>query len=251
MARVIAVVSGKGGTGKTTTAVNLAAALSDFGEDTLLIDADLQTPSVSVHLGEPEIPVTLTEYIKGTDKLKNAIYRTTMGFKLLPASLGAVEFGREIKRLKTAINKARKLADYIVVDCPPGVGREVHLVLQECDEVLIVTNPELPAIADGIKSVKLAEQYDKTILGVVVNKAMNQSFECPPAEVEELLNYPIIAALPSEKAVKMALKNNQAVMHHAPRSKYSRSMRKLASRLAHRPYQEENGGVWGRLFKRW
>ncbi len=251
MARVIAVVSGKGGTGKTTTSVNLAAALSDFGEDTLLIDADLQTPSVSVHLGEPEIPVTLTEFIKGTDKLKNAIYRTTMGFKLLPASLGAVEFGREIKRLKTAINKARKLADYIIIDCPPGLGKEMHLVLQECDEVLVVTNPELPAIADGIKSIKLAERYDKTILGVVVNKAVNQSFECPPAEVEALLNYPIIAALPSEKAVKMALKNNKAVTHHAPRSKYSRSMRKLAARLTHRPYKDETNSFLGRIFKRW
>jgi len=251
MSRVIAIVSGKGGTGKTTTAVNLATTLSDFGEDVLLVDADLQTPSVSVHLGEPEIPVTLTEVIKGADKLKNAIYRTTLGFKLLPASLRFVEFGRELSKLKTILRQARKLADYVIVDCPPGLDKTVQFVLQESDEALIVTNPELPALADGIKSIKLAEKYETTILGVVVNKAVNQSFECLPSEVEGLLNYPIIVALPSGKSVKLALKHNKAVTQLAPYSKYSKNMKKLASRVAHRPYVEENNRFWNRIFRRW
>ena len=251
MARIIAIVSGKGGTGKTTTSVHLAAALSDLGEDVLLMDADLQTPSVSVHLGEPEIPITITEYIKGTDKLKNAIYKTTMGFKLLPASLNFTEFGRELSKLKTAMRKVRKEADYIIVDCPPGLSTNVKHVLSESDEVLVVTNPELPAIADGIKSIKLAEQYDTTILGIVVNKATNQSFECSPSEVEGLLNYPIIAALPSDKSVKTALKLNKSTISVAPRSKYSRSIKRLAAMLTHQPYVEENNGFFGRIFKRW
>ena len=250
MARIIAVVAGKGGTGKTTTSINLAAALSDLGGDVLLLDADLQTPSVLVHLGEPEIPVTITEVIKGADKLKSAVYKTTMGFKLLPASLGFVEFGRELSKLKNAMKQARKLADYIIVDCPPGLGKIIQIVLGECDEVLVVTNPELPALADGIKSVQLAEKYDTTILGVVVNKATNQSYESLPSEVEALLNYPIISALPNEKSVKMALKYNKAVIQQAPRSKYSKGIRKLAAMVARKPYKEENG-LFGRFFKRW
>lgn len=249
MSRVIAVLSGKGGTGKTTTSVNLASALSELGEDVLLIDVNIQTPNVSVLLGEPDIPITLTEVIKGTDRLKSAVYKTNLGFKLIPASLSFTEFGKELSKLKTAIHQARSLAETIILDCPPGLGNIVRFVLEEADEVLLVTNPELPALADGIKVLKLAEMYDVTVLGVVVNKAENDEYESPPSEVENLLGYPIVAAIPSDKCVKQALKLNQSVMQVSSRSKYSKAMKKLAARVAHKDYVEEKS-FFQRLFGR-
>ena len=59
MARIIVVTSGKGGVGKTTTTVNLAAAMSHFGEDVLVIDGNLSTPNVGLHLNSPEVPINL------------------------------------------------------------------------------------------------------------------------------------------------------------------------------------------------
>ena len=63
MSRLIVITSGKGGVGKTTTAINLGAAINFLGEDVLIIDGNLTTPNIGVYLGSPEVPVNLNHVI--------------------------------------------------------------------------------------------------------------------------------------------------------------------------------------------
>ena len=63
MAKIIVITSGKGGVGKTTTAINLGAAINYFGKDVSVIDCNLSTPNVGIHLGSPEVPVNLNHFL--------------------------------------------------------------------------------------------------------------------------------------------------------------------------------------------
>ena len=72
--KAIAVVSGKGGVGKTTSAINLAAALNFFGKDVVILDANLTTPNVGLHLGAPIVPVNLNHVLSGKASIVDAIY---------------------------------------------------------------------------------------------------------------------------------------------------------------------------------
>ena len=65
MKRVIVITSGKGGVGKTTTAINLGAAINHFGRDVLIVDGNLTTPNVGIHFGSPEVPVNLNHVLSG------------------------------------------------------------------------------------------------------------------------------------------------------------------------------------------
>lgn len=69
MSKIIVITSGKGGVGKTTTAINLGAALNYFGEDVLIIDGNLSTPNIGIHLNSPEVPINLNHVL-----LKNQMF---------------------------------------------------------------------------------------------------------------------------------------------------------------------------------
>lgn len=92
MTKVITITSGKGGVGKTTTAINLAAALNSLGKDVILVDSNLTTPNVGIHLGAPIVPVTLNHVLLGKAKVGDAIYEHSSGTKILPSSLSEKNF---------------------------------------------------------------------------------------------------------------------------------------------------------------
>lgn len=241
MARVISVISGKGGVGKTTVSINLATALMGLGERVLLVDADLETPCVSVHLGTPSVPITLTSAIKGKHHIDDTVYVHSTGLRVVPASLAMHNFTKtNITKLGKAIDALKKKADIIVIDSPPGIGNIVRMILSKSDQTIIVTNPELPALSDAIKAAKLAEHHETTVLGVVVNKVdYEPEFEVPAHDVEALIEYPIIAALPSEKHVKRALSSYVPVVTHNPYSKFSHKINLLAGKLVGKSDQVE------------
>ena len=87
MTRIIAVAGCKGGVGKTTMSANLGAALAALDRDTIIIDANLTTPNLGLHLGIPLYPVTLHDVLKGKNNIKDAIYEHESGAKIIPAGI--------------------------------------------------------------------------------------------------------------------------------------------------------------------
>jgi len=78
---MIVIISGKGGVGKTTTAINLGAAINYFKKDVLIIDGNLSTPNVGLHLNSPEVPVNLNHVLLGKAEVFEAIYEHSSGVK--------------------------------------------------------------------------------------------------------------------------------------------------------------------------
>ena len=249
MARIITITSGKGGVGKTTTAINLGAALNYFGKEVVILDGNLTTPNVGLHLGAPIVPISLNHVLLGKAKISDAIYEHSSGTKIVPSSLSF----RELKRLnhgklKEVGKKLRKMADFVIFDSAAGLGPEAIASLEAGDELIIVTNPEIPAVTDALKTSKLIEQLGKEVKGVIVTRVRGLKTEMPLANIRDLLELPILGVIPEEKYMQTALVMKDAIVHTHPHSKASRAYKRLASKIAGDVNYKDKYTIMQRLF---
>lgn len=248
MARIIVINSGKGGVGKTTTAINLGASLNKLGKDVIIVDANLNTPNIGLQLGAPIVPVTLNHVLKGEADIEDAIYEHSSGAKIVPSSLSIKELTKfNTKKIPEAVRKLATLCDYVIVDSAAGFGEEVIAALESADEIVIVTNPDMSAVTDALKAVKVARQMGKEINGVVVTRHSNARYEMPLSSIKSMLESQIIGVVPEDKAVKEALNLRDAVSHTHPRSRVARKYLEIA-RKVNGELVEEPRGIFARIF---
>jgi septum site-determining protein MinD len=240
MKRIIVITSGKGGVGKTTTAINLGAAINYFGKDVLVIDGNLSTPNVGIHLNALEVPVNLNHVLLGKAHPFEAVYKHESGMKIMPSSLSIKEL-RKIKpeKIKDFKEQFRKLSDYIIIDSAAGLGSEATSLMDLADELIVVTNPEMPAITDALKTIKLAEQMKKNVLGVIVTRVRKDDIEMNPDSVREMLEVEILGMIPEDISVKKSLNRKDAVVHTHPKSNSARAYKEIAAKLTNSEYDSE------------
>ncbi|MBT7102587.1 AAA family ATPase [archaeon] len=249
MARIIVINSGKGGVGKTTTAINLGASLNKLDKEVIIVDANLNTPNVGLQLGAPIVPVTLNHVLKGKANVEDAIYEHASGTKIVPSSLSVKELTKfNTKKIPGIAKELSGLCDYVIIDSAAGFGEEVMAVLEAADEIIIVTNPEMPAVTDALKAVKVARQMGKEINGVVVTRHRSANYEMPLSAIKSMLEAQIIGVVPEDKAVKEALNLRDAVAHTHPRSKVSKKYYEIACKVDGRKVEERKGFLT-RLFR--
>jgi len=249
MARIIVINSGKGGVGKTTTAINLGASLNKLNKEVIIVDANLNTPNIGLQLGAPIVPITLNHVLKGKANIDEAIYEHASGTKIVPSSLSVKELTKfNTKKLPEIARQLATMSDFVIIDSAAGFGDEVIAVLEASDEIIIVTNPEMPAVTDALKAVKVAREMGKTINGVIVTRHKDANYEMPLSSIKSMLESQIIGVIPEDKAVKEALNLRDAVSHTHPRSKVSRKYYEIACKVAGEPF-EERRGFFGRLFR--
>ncbi|TWI13341.1 ParA family protein [Aerolutibacter ruishenii] len=159
MARIIAVANQKGGVGKTTTAVNLAAALARTPKRVLLVDLDAQgNATMGSGIDKREIDVSICDVLLGEADAASILKRTAEDFDLLPANIELTaaeitlmnEDGRE-QRLKTALAPLRANYDFILIDCPPALSLLTLNALTAADSVIVPMQCEYYAL-EGISA---------------------------------------------------------------------------------------------------
>ena len=240
MSKLITITSGKGGVGKTTTSINLATALNSFGKDALIVDANLTTPNVGLHLGAPIVPISLNHVLLGKAKIEDAIYEHESGTKIIPSSLSVNELRRiNHKRLKEVGKKLRKMADVVIFDSAAGLGEEAITAMESADELIIVTNPEIPAVTDALKTSKLIEQLGKQIRGVIVTRVNPRSkTQMPLKNIAEMLELPILGVVPEDERVQQSLVMKDALVHTFPKSRPALAYKRIAAKLEGIEYNE-------------
>jgi len=249
MQKIIVITSGKGGVGKTTTAINLGAAMNYFGKDVLIIDGNLSTPNIGIHLNSPEVPINLNHVLLKKADVFEAVYEHESGIKIMPASLSIKEFEKiKPEKIKGFKGDFKKISDYIIVDSAAGLGKEAISAIDLADELIIVTNPEVPAITDALKTIKIAEQMKKSILGIIVTKVRKDDIEMHPESVKEMLEIPILGMIPEDISVKKSLNLKDAVIHTHPKSNASRAYKEIAAKLIDVEYDSNKDRE--KLFKR-
>lgn len=251
MTRLICCLSGKGGVGKTTLVSNLSAALADFGENTIAIDANLTTPNLGLHTGLHLVQNTLHNVLKGQISVNNALYPHPYGFTVIPASMNLNDLkGVDPTRLAEVSFSLLGKANYILLDGAAGLGKEALSALAASDEIIIVTNPSYSAITDAVKVVKIAQNSNMKILGAVVNRVKGENYELSQQKIEELMGVPVIANVPEDENVSRSQAEKKLLFEYNPSSPAAIEIKKLASRITGKPYQPPsfNPSIFERLF---
>ena len=181
---IIAVASGKGGVGKSTTAVNLALALAAEGASVGLLDADIYGPSQPMMMGITGRPETADG--KTMEPLENhGLQVSSIGF-MIDADEPMVWRGPIVTQaLQQLLEQTNwRDLDYLIVDMPPGTG-DIQLTLSQKVPVtgaVIVTTPQDIALLDARKGLKMFEKVGIPILGVVENMSVHVCSNCGHAE---------------------------------------------------------------------
>lgn len=237
MTKFITITSGKGGVGKTTTAINLATALNSLGKDAIVVDANLTTPNVNIHLGAPRLPKTLHDALRGDIKLIEAVYKHKGGLKVIPASISLEDLRTlDMDRFKHILKDLEGKTDLVILDSGAGLGKEGIMSIEAADEVLVVTNPDLPSVAGAMKAVKVSRDVGKLVLGALVTKVSKDKFSMKDREIEKLLDVPVIGHISYDENIRKALRLKNPVLYTHPNTKASRQYRLLASTILGEKY---------------
>lgn len=240
MTRFIAITSGKGGVGKTTTSINLGTSLTNFGRDVIVIDGNLSTANVGLYLGAPIVPVTIHDVVKGKSDITEAVYMHPSGLKIVPGSISIDELKKSnYKQLREALATLLGKTEVVIIDSPPGLGKDTLAILKACDETIIVTNPELPAVTDALKTIKVAERLGTKVSGIVLTKVNKDKIDMSIENVEALLEKPVIGIIPHDDTMRKAVRMKHPITYSHPNSAASIGYKKLAANLLGEKYEED------------
>jgi septum site-determining protein MinD len=243
MTRIIGVISGKGGVGKTTVVANLGAILaSDFKKDVVIVDCNITTSHLALYLGMYYCPVTLNQVLKGEAKIEDAMYEYHIsGLRVIPSSLSLGDLkGSDIAKLKHSLKSLFGKTDIILLDSAPGLGREAMATLQAADEVIFVNTPFVPSTMDIMKCHQIVNEMGLKPLGVVLNMVGKEKYELGREEVEQIAEIPVISLIPMDKNVLKSLALKVPVYLFSPNSPASIEMKKLAAKLIGKEYRPPN-----------
>lgn len=166
MSKILAVVNQKGGVGKTTTTINLAASLAMAGQRVMLVDLDPQgNATMGSGIDKRQLPATVYHLLLGSQSLSQVLKRSTSGeFDVIPANrdlagaeIEMVDLERRELRLKEALELAREHYDFVLIDCPPSLNLLTVNGLVAADAVMIPMQCEyyaLEGLSDLVNTVK-------------------------------------------------------------------------------------------------
>lgn len=217
---IVAVSGGKGGTGKTTLAWNLAREL-----DAVVVDFDLAAADLPRGRG-PD----LHDVLAGRAAPREAIEEVA-SVSLLPA--GRTLAGAracDVSRLPEVLEYVRRQFGWVLVDCPAGLARDVGVALEAADVALLVTTPKKPAILDAMKTRDVALDVDTPVACLAVNRARRSDRPALVERVEREFGAPAVL-LEEDEAVADAQADWEPVQDAAPEADAVEAVESVAERL--------------------
>ena len=241
---IIAVASGKGGVGKSTTAVNLALALAVEGASVGLLDADIYGPSVPMMMGVTGKPESLDG--KNMEPLENhGIQVMSIGFLVEPDQAMIWRGPMATQALDQLLRQTNwRDLDYLIIDMPPGTG-DIQLTLSQrvpLTGAVIVTTPQDIALLDARKGIKMFEKVGVPILGIVENMAVHICSQC--GHVEHIFghdggrkmaadyNMDYLGALPLDMQIRLQADGGKPTVVADPTSAVAALYQGIARKLA-------------------
>ncbi|MDO8538384.1 MAG: cell division ATPase MinD [archaeon] len=254
MSRVITVASGKGGVGKTTITANLGIALAQRGQRILLIDADIAMANLSLILGMHSSPITLHDVLLGESSIQDAIYDGPAGISFVPSGLSLESYRRvDSERLEQVVESIKDQFDFILLDAPAGIEKNVTSCLAASDQVLLVSSPDSPSVADVLKTKITAQRIGVAPLGIILNFVRGEKGEIPQDDIMKMLELPLYGVVPFDDEVRKSFMQEkvQPLILRKPNSPAAIAIRKIAAKLDGMPIEFKNvssGSFIGRFF---
>lgn len=206
MAEVIAVLSGKGGVGKTTITINLANILSTyFRRKVLIADTNFTTSHLGLSLGIFYPEGNLNKVLRGEIEIEQAIHNYSLGLDLLPLSLSVRDLeGVDILKFPRVLESVNFRYDYIFLDAAPGLGREAIISIKNADKILYVALPIIQSIVDIVRTQEVVREFEKKEIGIILNMVRNKPYEVKDEEIFNLTNLKVIGKIPYDEKFLIA-----------------------------------------------
>lgn len=255
-ARVVSLVSGKGGVGKSNIAANLALCLAQAGHSVVLVDADLALANLDILFDLPP-GLNLSHLLKTGHNPAEVLTEIAPGLRLLPGASGLASLAElsdfQRAQLISFFEHLAGSADFLIIDASAGLSANVLTFAAAADDVLVITTPEPPAITDAYAVIKvlLIERRVSSIL-LVVNMAKNLSQVLSvhsriAKAARRFLNFDLSLAgfILSDRHVPLAVSSRRPFIWSFPRCRAARDVQRLAKhllrfgRLAYRQTQRE------------
>lgn len=203
MARKIVVTSGKGGVGKTTLVASLGMALARRGERVIVFDADFGLNSLDVACGvEGRVTYDIVDVIEGKCRAKQALVKHPKMANLYVLTSRRAEMEKYVsaQSLKAVLDGLQAEFDYIMVDCPAGLGDGFHRAVAPCDEAIVVVEPHIASIRDADKTVAVLKSYALQSVWLAVNRVRGDLVaggkQLAADEIASVLKTPLIGVIP-------------------------------------------------------
>ena len=240
---IIAVASGKGGVGKSTTAVNLAFSLAAAGSKVGLMDADIYGPSIPLMTGvnnptEMQGNLVIPPEVSGIKMMSVAMFASAGQASILRGPMVA----QVIRQFMTQVSWGE--LDYLIIDYPPGTG-DIQLTISQLAPLtgaVVVTTPQEVALIDVRKAVSMFETTKIPVLGIIETMSYFVCDNCDKkhdifskgggAKVAKQFGLPLLAEVPLEAKVVALTDAGKPVVISAPESLVAKSYKEAAGKLA-------------------
>lgn len=215
MGIVIAVISGKGGVGKTTATANVGLGIALNGKKCIVVDFDIGQRNLDMILGlENRVVYDLVQVMDGEAKIKQALIRSKVSENLhfLAASQTKDKSVLTSEKVKALIDDLKAEYEYVLLDAPAGIESGFEHTIEFADKAIVVVNPEVSSIRDADRAigildaksqkVKDGEEVDKFLVVNRINAEMVQSGEMLRSDdILEILNIKLLGKVPEDKGV--------------------------------------------------
>ena len=236
MGEVIAVLSGKGGTGKTSLCAGLAAALARQDKRVLCVDCDVGLRNLDLSLGMSDCAgLSFLDVCQGGVPLEDAPRHPALAsLRFLTAPMNRPAEDIDPTAFSAFLRIARESFDYIFLDAPAGVDAMFRLVSACADRIVLVTLPSPAAIRDACRVGELLELAGKRSVRLVVNrvsKGMLGSLRLTIDDVMDSAGLPLIGVVMEDAHVTLAAAFGKSLSEYAPRCTAARAFQRIANRL--------------------
>ncbi len=236
MGELIAVLSGKGGTGKTSVCAGVSTALADMGAKVLCIDCDVGLRNLDISLGLSDVPsLSFLDLCQGHYELSQATEHPqspTLQFLTAPVNGEAAEVDRTA--FGELLQEAQEQFQYVLLDAPAGIEAGFRLAARYAHRVLLVTGADPAAIRDARHAGQLLELMGKTDVRLIVNRLNEKMATATGTTVDDVMDrsgLPLIGVVPEDSQVTLAAAFGQPLLKHKKRAKAAAAFRRIAKRI--------------------
>jgi septum site-determining protein MinD len=232
MVEAFAVASGKGGTGKTTSTLALGMALAEE-YDVTVVDADTGMANLLFHAGLDDAAVTLHDLLVGdADATVADAVHERFGMDVVPCGTSLAGFSAaDPARLRDVVAELAADTDVLLLDSPAALGsKSAVLPVVLADRTVVVLQPTIPSLSDGLKVQEYARSYGTETAGVLFNK-VRDGVDDVAARTEEYFGGEVLAAVPDSDAARAARRAGEPLLAHAPDSAAADAYREAAAVL--------------------
>lgn len=235
MGELIAVLSGKGGTGKTSVCAALATSLTHLGETVLCIDCDVGLRNLDIALGlADEGALSFADITSGAYTLDMAMPHPFFpGLHFLTAPMGCAASDIDVDAFAQLLEQARQRFSYVFLDAPAGIEAGFHLAARHADRVILVTNSDPASIRDASQAGTILEQMGKTNIRLIVNRIHRRTVDALGLTVDDIMDragLPLLGIVPEDVNVVLAASKNVPLIR-ASRGGAAAACRRIAKRI--------------------